>query len=139
MPPGRQRQPHQNADANIRFGDLCSLLRHLGFAERIRGDHHIFTRDGVAEILNLQPRSDKAKAYQVKQVRGVLIANGLAGASEAEESSEDEAASEAHLPNPDAAQPIGNSRRPVRCGRAHVDNCWCQYRHEMNSFIGRIG
>ena len=33
-----------NADANIRFGDLCALLHHLGFAERIRGDHHIFPR-----------------------------------------------------------------------------------------------
>lgn len=35
-----------NADANIRFDDLCALLSHLGFTERIRGDHHIFTRDG---------------------------------------------------------------------------------------------
>ncbi len=56
-----------NADANIRFSDLCALLNHLGFAERVRGDHHIFTRADVAEILNLQPRGDKAKAYQVKQ------------------------------------------------------------------------
>jgi hypothetical protein len=67
-----------NADANIRFGDLRALLP-LGFAERVRGDHHSFTRDGGAEILNLQPRGGKAKAYQVKQVRGVLTANGLAG------------------------------------------------------------
>jgi hypothetical protein len=55
-----------SADANIRFGDLRAMLRHLGFAERIRGDHHIFTRDDVAEILNLQPRGAMAKAYQVK-------------------------------------------------------------------------
>lgn len=75
-----------NADANIRFDDLRALLSHHGFAERIRGDHHIFTRDGVAEILNLQPRSGKAKAYQVKQVRDVLIAHGFAGEREAEES-----------------------------------------------------
>jgi hypothetical protein len=51
-----------NADTNIRFGDLCALLAHLGFAERVRGDHHIFTRDGVAEILNLQPRGGRAIA-----------------------------------------------------------------------------
>jgi len=75
------------ADANIRFGDLCALLLHLGFVERIRGDHHIFTRDGVAEILNLQPRGGKAKPYQVKQVRGVLTSYGLAGASEEEDPS----------------------------------------------------
>jgi hypothetical protein len=75
-----------SADANIRFDDLRALLTHLDFAERIRGGHHIFTRDGVAEILNLQPRGGKAKAYQVKQIRGILTAYGLAGEPEAEES-----------------------------------------------------
>lgn len=68
-----------NADANIRFRDLRALLKHLGFTERIRGDHYIFTRDGIAEILNLQPKGGKAKPYQVKQVRNVLTSNGLAG------------------------------------------------------------
>jgi hypothetical protein len=66
------------SDANIRFDELCRLLKRLGFAERIRGDHHIFTRDGVAEILNLQPRGSLAKAYQVKQVRNVIVQYGLA-------------------------------------------------------------
>ncbi len=66
------------ADANIGFHDLCNLLKHLGFAERIRGSHHIFTRDGVVEILNLQPKGGKAKPYQVRQVRNVIVANGLA-------------------------------------------------------------
>lgn len=68
------------SDANIGFDDLCALLRHLGFAERIRGSHHIFTRDGLPEILNLQPRGSQAKPYQVRQVRGVIVAHGLAGA-----------------------------------------------------------
>jgi hypothetical protein len=68
-----------DADANINFTALRALLRHLGFVERIRGSHHIFTREGVAEILNLQPRGSKAKAYQVKQVRNVIVANRLAG------------------------------------------------------------
>src|SRR5437899_1720813 len=67
------------SDANIRFDDLLALLLHLGFVERVRGDHHILTRDGVPEILNLQPRGSQAKAYQVKQVRGVIVAHGLAG------------------------------------------------------------
>ena len=44
------------ADANIPFSGLCRLLKQLGFAERIRGDHHIFTRDDVDEILNLRPK-----------------------------------------------------------------------------------
>ena len=59
------------ADSNIRFRDLRRLLEHLGFEVRVRGSHYIFTRDGVREILNLQPRGSKAKNYQVKQVRQV--------------------------------------------------------------------
>ncbi len=72
------------ADANIRFEELCQLLNRLGFAERVRGDHHIFTRDGVEEILNLQPRGSLSKAYQVKQVRDVIIRYRLAGEDDAE-------------------------------------------------------
>ena len=66
------------SDANIRFDDLRRVLKRLGFAERMRGDHHIFTRDGVEEILNLQPRGSLAKAYQVKQVRSVIVQYKLA-------------------------------------------------------------
>ena len=62
-----------NSDANIRFSDLRGVLLRLGFVERIRGSHHIFTRDGVQDILNLQSRGALAKSYQVKQVRKVLI------------------------------------------------------------------
>ena len=45
-----------NADANIPFEQLCQLLKQLGFDERIRGNHHIFTKEGIEEILNLQPK-----------------------------------------------------------------------------------
>lgn len=62
------------ADQNIRFDELRRLLAGLGFQERIRGSHHIFAREGVAEILNLQPREGgKAKPYQVRQVRDVIV------------------------------------------------------------------
>jgi hypothetical protein len=61
------------ADRNIAFADLRQLLLQLGFQERVRGDHHIFTREGVEEILNLQPRGSLAKPYQVKQVRNVIL------------------------------------------------------------------
>jgi hypothetical protein len=54
------------------------LIR-LGFDERIRGSHHIFTKEGVEEILNLQPKQGKAKAYQVKQVREMLLKYQLGG------------------------------------------------------------
>jgi hypothetical protein len=66
------------SDANVRFEELRALLAGLGFAERIRGDHHIFSKNGVAEILNLQPRGSLAKPYQVKQVRAVIVRYKLA-------------------------------------------------------------
>jgi hypothetical protein len=70
------------SDANIPFNQLCHLLRRLGFEERIRGDHHIFTKEDVEEILNLQPKGRHAKPYQVKQVRGVIAKHRLAGGSQ---------------------------------------------------------
>ena len=68
------------SDTNIPFNGLCHLLQRLGFAERIRGSHHIFTKEGIAEILNLQPKGRQAKPYQVKQVRGVMLKYRLGGA-----------------------------------------------------------
>lgn len=56
------------SDSNIPFADLCHLLKSLGLEERIRGSHHIFFKEDVEEIINLQPKGNKAKAYQVKQV-----------------------------------------------------------------------
>jgi len=61
------------ADTNVDFSHLCQLLARLGFEERVRGSHHIFTRDGIEEILNLQPKGSKAKPYQVRQVRNILV------------------------------------------------------------------
>jgi len=68
-----------DADANVEFSALCQLLVHLGFKERIKGSHHIFTREGVDEIVNLQPKGSQAKAYQVKQVRNILVEYRLGG------------------------------------------------------------
>ena len=67
----------RRGDANVPFAALCQLLDRLGFAERVKGGHHIFTMPGVEEILNLQPKGAKAKAYQVKQVRNLLFRYGL--------------------------------------------------------------
>jgi predicted RNA binding protein YcfA (HicA-like mRNA interferase family) len=49
------------SDRNIDFDKLCALLHHLGFDERVRGSHHIFTKEGIEEILNVQPRGSLAK------------------------------------------------------------------------------
>lgn len=62
-----------SADTNIEFSHLCQLLIRLGFEERVKGSHHIFTQDGIEEILNLQPKGSKAKPYQAKQVRNILV------------------------------------------------------------------
>lgn len=61
------------SDANIPFSKVCRLLRKLKFDERIRGDHHIFSRNDVEEIINLQPAGNKSKPYQVKQVRNLIL------------------------------------------------------------------
>lgn len=66
-------------DRNISFSELTNLLITLGFSVRIRGDHHIFTRKDVVEIINLQPDEAKAKPYQVKQVRNLILKYKLGG------------------------------------------------------------
>ena len=68
-----------SADANIPFDDLCKLLRRLGFEERTRGSHHIFRKQGVEEKINLQRDGNKAKIYQVRQVRAVILKYHLGG------------------------------------------------------------
>ena len=95
------------SDANIGFDDLRNLLRHLGFAERIRGSHHIFIRDGVAEILNLQPKAGKAKAYQVRQVRGVIVAYALVEEPEPEPTATEEVPVEVHPETPTTEEENG--------------------------------
>lgn len=67
------------SDANVRFDDLCQLLRRLGFDERTRGSHYIFRKEGVAERVNLQRDDNKAKPYQVRQVRAIILKYKLAG------------------------------------------------------------
>ena len=62
------------SDKNLRFQELTKLLSDFGFSKRIKGDHHIFFKDGIEEIINLQSLKDgKAKAYQVKQVRMIIL------------------------------------------------------------------
>ena len=66
-------------DRNIPFADLQTVLARLGFQCRIKGDHFIYTKDGVEEIINIQPKGSKAKPYQVKQVRNIILKYQLGG------------------------------------------------------------
>jgi len=68
-----QKIIHGRSDANILFSELRQLLLRLDFEERIRGDHHIFSKSDVVEILNIQPIGSMAKAYQVKQIRQIIV------------------------------------------------------------------
>ena len=69
-----------SSSQNIPFDELVGLVQWLGFSMRISGSHRIFSREGVVEILNLQPRKDgTAKPYQLRQVRNVITRYKLAG------------------------------------------------------------
>jgi hypothetical protein len=57
-PMGRRRKLYDRivggrSDRNIPFDQACTLLLHLGFEERISGSHHIFTREGIEQLINL--------------------------------------------------------------------------------------
>ena len=60
-------------DTSVHFSEAVTLLQALGFSRRIRGSHHIFNREGVEELINIQPDGPRAKPYQVKQIRDLVI------------------------------------------------------------------
>jgi hypothetical protein len=61
------------SDANISFSELVNLLLYLDFELRISGSHHIFRKDGIEEKPNLQKDGSKAKPYQVRQIRNLIL------------------------------------------------------------------
>jgi hypothetical protein len=63
-----------NADNNFSFDDLRNILLYFDFIERnTGGSHRIFHKEGIEEIINIQPKGNKAKPYQVKQVRLIIL------------------------------------------------------------------
>ena len=67
------------SDANIAFDDIRGLLNYLGFDERVRGSHHLYRKDGIEEKINMQRSGSKAKPYQVRQIRDILLKYHLSG------------------------------------------------------------
>ncbi|HEY3875635.1 MAG TPA: type II toxin-antitoxin system HicA family toxin [Candidatus Kapabacteria bacterium] len=61
------------SDYNIRFNELTGILQSMGFSERIRGSHHLYSKIGIRELIDLQPENGMAKAYQVRQVRKIIL------------------------------------------------------------------
>lgn len=60
-------------DNNIKFRDLRNLLENLGFEYRIKGDHFIYFAENIPDNINIQPIGNKAKPYQVRQIRNYLL------------------------------------------------------------------
>lgn len=71
-------------ERNFDFDDLRVVLLSLGFEERVRGSHHIFTRSGIEDIVNIQAVGHLAKPYQVRQVRAIILRYGLRGGCDGE-------------------------------------------------------
>jgi len=58
-----------SSPANLRFAEVCALARAFGFyLSRASGSHHIFARQDVRELVNLQDVGGKAKPYQLRQL-----------------------------------------------------------------------
>ncbi len=48
-------------------------MKRLGFEERIRGSHHLFNKAGIVETVNELSSEGKAKPYQIRQVRQLIL------------------------------------------------------------------
>lgn len=66
-----------NSDNNIRFTELRNMLESLNFGYRVKGDHFIYYRNDIPEIINIQPKGSKAKGYEVKQIRLLFKKYGI--------------------------------------------------------------
>ena len=43
----------------------------------LQDHHHVFRKEGIEEKINLQRDDDKAKPYQVRQVRALILKHKL--------------------------------------------------------------
>ena len=68
------------SDSNTDFDDLCRFVeQELGFTPHPQnsGSHHVYAKAGIPEIIDLQPNGHEAKAYQVRQIRSLIVAHSL--------------------------------------------------------------
>ncbi|HRP04623.1 MAG TPA: type II toxin-antitoxin system HicA family toxin [Opitutaceae bacterium] len=63
---------------NVRFGDFVRLVEAFGFRlSRTSGSHHIFSRPGLPEAINIQDYQGQAKPYQIRQFLKLVEKYGL--------------------------------------------------------------
>ena len=78
MRPRKTLEKILDGSKNIPFDDLLKLAEAFGFElQRTRGSHHILSRPGVREILNLQRKDGKAIPYQMNQLLRLADLYGL--------------------------------------------------------------
>jgi len=66
------------SDNNIRFADFQNLIIDLGFIfKRQKGSHTMYYHSGANAFMNIQKDGNKAKAYQVEQLRGIILKYNL--------------------------------------------------------------
>jgi len=68
-----QRLLSGKQDQNFSFDDLRAIRSALQFKCHVKGDHFIYVRAGIEEIINIQPKGSQSKPYQVKQVRELVL------------------------------------------------------------------
>lgn len=62
------------SETNIKFKDLLKICENFFEGPKISGSHHIFKTPWKGQPwVNIQKDGNKAKKYQVKQVRDALI------------------------------------------------------------------
>jgi predicted RNA binding protein YcfA (HicA-like mRNA interferase family) len=68
------------SDNNINFADFQNLIVDLGFIfMRQVGSHRTYRHPKCKVKMNIQPDGNKAKGYQVKQLRILINQYGLGG------------------------------------------------------------
>jgi hypothetical protein len=78
MTPEKILQQILSGKKNIKFTDFIKLVKAFGFVlDRTRGSHHIFKKDGVVELINVQNYKGEAKLYQIKQFLEIVERYGL--------------------------------------------------------------
>lgn len=66
------------SDYNIKYVDFQNIIIDLGFElKRQKGSHTMYYHNGIKEWMNIQKDGSKAKAYQVRQLRIIMIKHGL--------------------------------------------------------------
>ena len=66
------------SDNNIKYTDFQNIIIDLGFKfRRYNGSHEIYYHFGIKERMNIQKDGNKAKEYQVKQLRNIILKHKL--------------------------------------------------------------